>query len=166
MTRSLVSRTIRFRAESHKAKTLLQPSGLIKAVGAHDALSAKLIEETGFDAIWASGFGIATSSKCIPDARFITLTAQLEVERNMVEAVSIPVIADCDTGYGNAVEPHGFTAVALHSKSPTFDELRAIAACGGVTQRAAREVESVRGRSGRMRIAEGWKEQFQLQGQA
>lgn len=84
-------------------RNLLRRPGIIKAVGAHDALSAKLIQEAGFDAVWASGFGISASLKCIPDASFITLTEQLDIERNMVDAVTIPIIADCDTGYGNAL---------------------------------------------------------------
>ncbi len=84
-------------------RALLQRPGIVKIVGAHDALSAKLIQEAGFDAIWASGFGISAALKCIPDASFITSTEQLEIERNMVEAVTIPIIADCDTGYGNAL---------------------------------------------------------------
>jgi phosphoenolpyruvate phosphomutase len=82
---------------------LLNRPGIIKAVGAHDALSAKLIQEAGFDAIWSSGFGISAALKCLPDASFVTLTEQLEVERNMVETLTIPIIADCDTGYGNAL---------------------------------------------------------------
>lgn len=86
-----------------KLRNLLRRPGIIMTVGAHDALSAKLIQEAGFDAIWASGFGISASLKCIPDASFVTLTEQLDIERNMVEAVTIPVIADCDTGYGNAL---------------------------------------------------------------
>jgi phosphoenolpyruvate phosphomutase len=86
-----------------KLRQLLRQPGIIKAVGAHDALSAKLIERAGFDAIWASGFAISASLKCIPDASFITSSEQLEVERNIAEAVSIPIIADCDTGYGNAL---------------------------------------------------------------
>ncbi len=86
-----------------KLRDLLGRPGIIKAVGAHDALSAKLIQQAGFDAIWASGFGISAALKCIPDASFITPTEQLEVERNMAEAVTIPIIADCDTGYGNAL---------------------------------------------------------------
>ena len=86
-----------------KLRELLRRPGLIKAVGAHDALSAKLIQQAGFDAVWASGFGISAALKCIPDASFITLTEQLDVERNMAEAVTIPIIADCDTGYGNAL---------------------------------------------------------------
>ncbi|MEW6245497.1 MAG: isocitrate lyase/phosphoenolpyruvate mutase family protein [Nitrospirota bacterium] len=86
-----------------KLRRLLQRPGIIKAVGAHDALSAKLIEQAGFDAIWASGFAISASLKCLPDASFITSTEQLEVERHIAEAVTIPIIADCDTGYGNAL---------------------------------------------------------------
>ncbi|ALA57034.1 isocitrate lyase/phosphoenolpyruvate mutase family protein [Nitrospira moscoviensis] len=86
-----------------KLRALLKRPGAIKAVGAHDALSARLIERAGFDAIWASGFAISASLKCIPDASFITSSEQLEVERNIAEAVSIPIIADCDTGYGNAL---------------------------------------------------------------
>jgi phosphoenolpyruvate phosphomutase len=86
-----------------KLRHLLRQPGIIKAVGAHDALSAKLIERAGFDAIWASGFAISASLKCIPDASFITSSEQLEVERNIAEAVDIPIIADCDTGYGNAL---------------------------------------------------------------
>ncbi len=86
-----------------KLRALLKRPGIIKTVGAHDALSAKLIERAGFDAIWASGFGISAALKCIPDASFITSSEQLEVEQNIAEAVGIPVISDCDTGYGNAL---------------------------------------------------------------
>jgi len=86
-----------------KLRALLQRPGIIKTVGAHDALSAKLIQLAGFDAIWASGFAISASLKCIPDASFITSSEQLEVERNMAEAITIPIIADVDTGYGNAL---------------------------------------------------------------
>jgi phosphoenolpyruvate phosphomutase len=86
-----------------KLRVLLKRPGVIKAVGAHDALSARLIERAGFDAIWASGFAISASLKCIPDASFITSSEQLDIERHIAEAVSIPIIADCDTGYGNAL---------------------------------------------------------------
>jgi len=86
-----------------KLRELMRRPGIIKTVGAHDALSAKLIEKAGFDAIWASGFGISASLKCIPDGSFLTMTEQLEVTKNIVEAVRIPVIADCDTGFGNAL---------------------------------------------------------------
>jgi len=86
-----------------KLREALKRPGALKVVGAHDALSARLIEQAGFDGVWASGFAISASLKCIPDASFITSSEQLEVERNIAEAVNIPVIADCDTGYGNAL---------------------------------------------------------------
>jgi phosphoenolpyruvate phosphomutase len=89
--------------QAAKLRELMRRPGIIKTVGAHDALSANLIQEAGFDAIWASGFGISASLKCIPDGSFLTMTEQLEVTKNIVEAVSIPVIADCDTGFGNAL---------------------------------------------------------------
>jgi phosphoenolpyruvate phosphomutase len=86
-----------------KLRALMKRPGIVKVVGAHDAISAKLVQQAGFDAVWASGFGISAALKCIPDASFITPTEQLEVERNMAEAITIPIIADCDTGYGNAL---------------------------------------------------------------
>jgi phosphoenolpyruvate phosphomutase len=86
-----------------KLREALKRPGALKVVGAHDALSAHLIEQAGFDGVWASGFAISASLKCIPDASFITSSEQLDVERNIAEAVNIPVIADCDTGYGNAL---------------------------------------------------------------
>jgi phosphoenolpyruvate phosphomutase len=86
-----------------KLRALIKRPGIVKTVGAHDAISAKLVQEAGFDAVWASGFGISTALKCIPDASFITPSEQLDVERNMAEAITIPIIADCDTGYGNAL---------------------------------------------------------------
>lgn len=72
------------------------------AAGAHDALSAKLAEEAGFDAVWASGFGIS-AVQAVPDANILTLTETLDAVRRMADAVEIPVIADCDNGYGNAI---------------------------------------------------------------
>src|SRR5262245_6403774 len=72
------------------------------AAGAHDALSAKLAEEAGFDAIWASGFGIS-AVQGLPDANILTLTETLDAVRRICDAVHIPVIADCDNGYGNAI---------------------------------------------------------------
>jgi phosphoenolpyruvate phosphomutase len=86
-----------------KLRAALKKPGALKVVGAHDALSARLIERAGFDGVWASGFAISASLKCIPDASFITSSEQLEVERNIAGAVGIPIIADCDTGYGNAL---------------------------------------------------------------
>jgi phosphoenolpyruvate phosphomutase len=89
--------------QATKLRALFKRPGVIKIVGAHDALSAKLIERAGFDGVWASGFAISASLKCIPDASFIDSSEQLGVERRMAEAINIPIVADCDTGYGNAL---------------------------------------------------------------
>ena len=71
--------------------------------GCHDALSAKLTQRAGFKAIQASGFGIAASLLGEPDVGLVTLTEMVEQTRHMVDAVSIPVMADGDTGNGNAI---------------------------------------------------------------
>lgn len=81
---------------------LLERQTVALAAGAHDALSAKLAEEAGFDAIWASGFGIS-AVQAVPDANILTLTETLDAVRHIATAVQIPVIADCDNGYGNAI---------------------------------------------------------------
>ncbi len=81
---------------------LLEQPGVALAAGAHDALSAKLAEEAGFDAIWASGFGIS-AVQALPDANILTLTETLDAVRRICDAVDIPVVADCDNGYGNAI---------------------------------------------------------------
>src|SRR5213594_137985 len=83
-------------------RLLLRGPGIVLAAGAHDALSAKLAEQAGFDAIWAGGFGIS-AVQAVPDANILTLTETLEAVRRIVDAVALPVIADCDNGYGNAI---------------------------------------------------------------
>ena len=77
----------------------LQEKQFVKVCGAFDVMSAKLAEMNGFDAIWASGFGIS-STRALPDAGIITMTELLDAVTFMAEACNIPVIADCDTGYG------------------------------------------------------------------
>src|SRR5918992_48559 len=83
-------------------RALLRRPGPALVLGAHDALSAKLAEEAEFDAIWGSGFGISAVS-ALPDANILTMSETLDAVRRMVEAVGIPVIADCDNGFGNAI---------------------------------------------------------------
>ena len=77
----------------------LQEKQFVKVCGAFDVMSAKLAETNNFDAVWASGFGIS-STRALPDAGIITMTELLDAVTFMAEACSIPVIADCDTGYG------------------------------------------------------------------
>jgi phosphoenolpyruvate phosphomutase len=84
-------------------RELLHCAGAIVAVGAHDALSARLIERAGFDAVWASGFAISAAQFALPDANVLTMTENLEIIRQMSRATDLPVIADIDNGYGNAI---------------------------------------------------------------
>lgn len=71
-------------------------------VGAHDGLSARLVEEAGFEGVWASGFEISASYG-VPDASLLTMTDHLAAARAMNEATALPVVVDADTGYGNAI---------------------------------------------------------------
>ena len=71
--------------------------------GAYDALSAKVIEQCGFEAIQISGYGIAGSFMGKPDVGLVQMKDILDITWNMTQAVSIPVMADVDTGGGNAV---------------------------------------------------------------
>ena len=73
------------------------------AAGAYDALSARFIEEAGFAAAMTTGFGISASHLGQPDMELYTMSENLGVVGKIVDAVSIPVIADTDTGYGNAI---------------------------------------------------------------
>jgi phosphoenolpyruvate phosphomutase len=89
--------------QARQLRELLHRPGAVVAVGAHDALSARLIERAGFDAVWASGFAISAAQFALPDANVLTMTENLEVIRQMSRATNLPVIADIDNGYGNAV---------------------------------------------------------------
>ncbi len=71
--------------------------------GCHDALSAKVIESCGFEAIQISGFGVAGSVLGKPDVGLVQMKDVLETAWNIVQSVSIPVMADADTGGGNAI---------------------------------------------------------------
>ena len=71
--------------------------------GCHDALSAKVIESCGFEAIQISGFGVAGSLLGKPDVGLVQMKDVLETAWNIVQSVSIPVMADADTGGGNAI---------------------------------------------------------------
>jgi phosphoenolpyruvate phosphomutase len=84
-------------------RALLGRPGLVSAVGAHDALSAKLIEAAGFPVVWSSSFTVSAAQRAMPDVNLLTMSETLEAARHLNNAVTVPVIADCDNGYGNAV---------------------------------------------------------------
>lgn len=76
--------------------------GLAHAMAAHNPLSARLAERAGFHAIWASGFELSAAYG-VPDASLLSMSQHLDMTRAICEQVAIPVIADIDTGYGNAI---------------------------------------------------------------
>ena len=77
----------------------LEGSSIIKVGGAFDAMSAKLVENSGFDAVWAGSFAIS-ATHALPDASILTMTEFFDAASSMAATCEIPIIADCDTGYG------------------------------------------------------------------
>jgi len=71
--------------------------------GAYDGISARLVERTGFPAVYMSGYGTSASRLGLPDLGYAGLAEMSDHARNLAAAVSIPLIADADTGYGNAL---------------------------------------------------------------
>ena len=82
---------------------LLSRGRILVAPGAHDVLTARIIEGEGFDAVYMTGYGTSASVLGRPDVQLLTMTEMVERASNMAEAVGVPLIADGDTGYGNAV---------------------------------------------------------------
>jgi len=84
-------------------KKAIRERRAVTVVGCHDAFSARLIEQAGFEAIQVSGFGLAASLLGKPDVGLVQMKDVLDLTWNIAQAVSIPVMADVDTGGGNAV---------------------------------------------------------------
>jgi phosphoenolpyruvate phosphomutase len=109
---------------------------LLHVMAAHSPLSAKLAEEAGFDGVWASGFELSALYG-LPDVSLVSMTQHLDMVRAMAAHVALPVIADIDTGFGNAVnvdyvvrqyEAAGAAAVVMEDK--TFPKVTSLVAGG------------------------------------
>lgn len=85
-----------------RLRQLLAGDRIAWTAAAYDGLTAKLVAEAGFDAVAAAGFQISASMG-LPDAELYTMTENLAAVRHIVRASGIPVMADIDTGYGNAI---------------------------------------------------------------
>jgi phosphoenolpyruvate phosphomutase len=103
----------------------IRTSDLVHTMAAHSPLSARLAEEAGFDAIWASGFELSALYG-LPDVSLISMTQHLDMVRAMSGAMALPIVADIDTGFGNAVnvvhaireyERAGASAVVIEDKT-------------------------------------------------
>ncbi len=84
-----------------KLAELIKGSEIVIAPGAYDMLSARLIQEAGFPALYMTGNGQSTSHLGLPDLGLMTMTEMIGFIRSTVQSVNIPVIADCDTGFGS-----------------------------------------------------------------
>lgn len=115
-------------------RTLLDGPDIVRVVGGHDGLTARLAAEAGFEAMWASSL-TASASHGVPDASLLTMTQFLDVAETMTLAGPLPVIADCDTGFGDArnvayavrrYEARGIAAMCIEDKR--FPKINSFAA--------------------------------------
>lgn len=96
-----------FGAEARALRELMAQGRTLWMAGAYDGLSARLIAQAGFQAVCTTGYGISGSHLGRPDVEVYTMTENLAVCSAIVEAVrGVPLVADCDTGYGGIVNVH------------------------------------------------------------
>src|SRR5260221_3740250 len=100
-------------------RELLQKPGIIRSLGAHDVFTALIVEKAGFETVFIGGFGTSASLLGLPDLNFLTMTEMADAVRRMAARVSIPVIADGDTGHGD-----------LHNVQRTVEAFEAAGASG------------------------------------
>ena len=86
-----------------KLRELVNREEILVAPGTYDPLMAKLIAHAGFDAVYMTGAGVSHSTLGMPDIGLTTMTEMVERARRIADACELPVIADADTGYGNAI---------------------------------------------------------------
>ena len=84
-------------------RRMLDEPEIIALPGAYDALTAELAERAGFSAVFTTGFGFAATVLGMPDYGLLTMSETMDRVRHIVRALSVPLVADMDTGYGNAL---------------------------------------------------------------
>ena len=89
---------------ARRLRRLLEEPGIIRSMGAHDVLTAPLIERAGFETVFLGGFGASASVRGLPDLNFLELEEMAAAVERMARRISIPLIADGDTGYGGPAE--------------------------------------------------------------
>jgi 2-methylisocitrate lyase-like PEP mutase family enzyme len=109
-----------------KLRALFKSGRIAVAPGAYDGLSARLVELAGFPAIYASGGAIARSAG-VPDLGLLSVSAIVDRLASMVDVVEVPIVADADTGYGNALNAQAAAraferagVAAFHLEDQTF----------------------------------------------
>lgn len=89
-----------------RLRSLLERGEIVMAPGAPDALTARMVQQAGFEAVYMTGFGATASRIGMPDIGLLSQTEMTTHARDMVRAVDIPVVADADTGYGGPSNIH------------------------------------------------------------
>ncbi len=84
-------------------RSLIGQKNALVVPGAYDGVSARLVERAGFPAVYMTGYGTSASRLGLPDLGYAGLAEMADHARNLAAAVSIPLVADADTGYGNAL---------------------------------------------------------------
>jgi methylisocitrate lyase len=91
------------RSPAARLRESIAEPGVTPLPGSYDALSAKLAERAGFEAVFTSGFSVSASRHGTPDLGLLTMSETIDRVRTVADAVSVPLVADADTGYGNAL---------------------------------------------------------------
>ncbi len=121
---------------ARRLRARMAETGLVHIMAAHSPLSAILAEEAGFDGLWASGFELAALYG-LADMSLISMTQHLDMLRSIAGRTTLPIVADVDTGYGNAInvihavgeyERAGASAVVIEDK--TFPKVTSLVAGG------------------------------------
>ncbi len=86
---------------AQRLRELFARPGAVRIIGAHNPLGARLAERAGFDGVWSSGLEVS-ASQGVPDTDILTMSELLATAGSLAAAVEVPVVADCDAGYGNA----------------------------------------------------------------
>ncbi|WP_405778546.1 isocitrate lyase/phosphoenolpyruvate mutase family protein [Streptomyces sp. NBC_00859] len=109
---------------ARRLRELFARPGAVRLAGAHNPLGARLAQRAGFDGVWSSGLEVS-ASQGVPDTDILTMSELLGVASSLTAAVDVPVVADCDAGYGNAhnvmhmirrYEAAGIAAVSIEDK--------------------------------------------------
>jgi len=90
-------------SSAERLRALLERPGILVMAGCHDAMSARLIEQAGFEVGFMSGFAVAACRLALPDTGLISYAEMVDQGRSICQAVSIPMFGDGDTGFGNAI---------------------------------------------------------------
>jgi 2-methylisocitrate lyase-like PEP mutase family enzyme len=126
-------------------------SGLV-VPGAYDGVTARLVARAGFPVVYMTGYGVSASRLGLPDLGFAGLAEMADQARNLASAVDIPLIADADTGYGNALAVR--RTVALYEAAGVaglhIEDQQAPKRCGHL---AGKQVVSAEEFAGKVRAA-------------